>query len=62
MEWSLKIGEVIVLAVVMRDRAGWMMQRPLPNIRQSTLDQRQHILSGVLIEQPPLAVHRDIDR
>jgi hypothetical protein len=36
MERSLEIGYVIVLAVMMRDRTRWMMQRPLPNIRQPT--------------------------
>ena len=62
MERSLKVSYVIVLAVMMCDRAGWMMQRPLPNVRQPTLYQRQHVLSSIMIEQPPLAIHRDINR
>ena len=62
MERSLEIGDVIVLAVMVRDRAVRMMQRPLPNIGQSTFYQRQHVLSGILIEQLPLAIHCDVDR
>ena len=62
MEGAFKIGQVILLAVMMSDRAGWMMQCPLPKVRQPTLYQREHILSGVLIEQPSLTIHRDVNR
>ena len=61
MERSLKIGQVIVLAVMMRDQARGMMQRSLPNIRQPTFYQCQHILSRIVIEQPPFAIHGDVN-
>jgi len=50
MERLLKIGYMIVVAMVMGDCARWVMVSRLPDVRQPTVNQREHVLSGVLIE------------
>ena len=62
MERSLKIGQVIVFAMVMRHRAGRVMVSRLPDVRQPTVNQREHVLSGSLVKEPPLTAHGDVDR
>ena len=62
MERSLKIGQVIVLAVVMRDRAGRVMVAVLPDVGQPALDQRQHILQRHPGRTATTRLHCDVDR
>ncbi len=33
-----------------------------PDVRQPAVNQRQHILSSILVKEPPFTVHRDVDR
>jgi len=62
MEWALKIGDVIVLTMVMRHRAGRVTVSRLTDVRQPAVNQREHVLSGILVKEPPLTVHCDVDR
>src|SRR5579859_7672940 len=43
-------------------RSGLVLQRPLADVGQASVDQGEHVLCHLSIEQPPLILNRNIDR
>src|SRR5437763_1161671 len=61
LEWPLKVGEMVLLAVMMRDRTGRIVQRRIADKRHAAVDQGQHILRHVRVEQLPGIANRHVD-
>src|SRR5712692_3103963 len=61
-ERSLQVGWVVRLAVMVGDRARAILQRGLLHVGEPAVEQGQHVLRGLRVQQPPLAAAGDVDR
>ncbi len=61
-EGSFQIRLVILLSVVVRHRPRSIPWAQLADVSQTAIDQREHVLRRLLVEEPPIAPAGHVDR
>ena len=61
-EGAFQIGLMVLLAVVVGYRPWLSPRAQLADVCQTAVDQREHVLRGLLVEEPPIVAAGHVDR
>src|SRR2546421_11830381 len=61
-ERSFQIGLMVLLSVVVRHRPRSIPWAQLADVAQTAVDQHEHVLRRLVVEEPPIAAAGHIDR